>query len=699
MLPTTPQPRPLDRRLRRMIILLVAAVFAGGVALRALDLAHRRTNRIAEGRVRTGTVAREVAEQLQSTFASADAVLRQMCAISHEVGGPAGDAARWDPVLQVSRTRANGLGSISILDRDGIVRFSTYAPLVGRNRRDTVLFRQAAASDGNELLTADAYESSSTPELMLLPLGRPLRTAQGEFDGMVWATFAPLHLARFLETIKLGTRGGICIFHPDGKVLFATRAANLTAPRTAAALWKLAQTATPGSTAQATLPGESSSRVLGFERAAQPGFLIVTARDGDELLDYWRREVWISIAVASVTGLALALGLWYIIREYEARRGAEAALIEARRLESLGRLTGGVAHDFNNLLTVITLNTSLLNLTKPSPEVAEIERAAGRAAELTRQLLTYARKQPLQPRPVNLADLVHGLQPMLARVLGEDIVVRVITPAGICQARLDTAGAENAIINLCINARDAMAGGGTLSLETRVVTIDPALARNREGFSPGQYAVLSVADTGVGIAPEHLPHLFEPFFTTKEFGKGTGLGLSSVHGFVMQSGGQITVESTVGQGTVVRLYFPAIDEAVTASAPRTEPAPAARRGRSVLLVEDEPSVRDVAALTLRQLGYFVHAAADGSEALALARRELQVDVLLTDVVLGGGMNGRQVADEIAKLRPGVRIVFASGYSDGVLHDRAPLPPGARLIQKPYDSQRLASALAEACRSM
>jgi CheY-like chemotaxis protein len=276
------------------------------------------------------------------------------------------------------------------------------------------------------------------------------------------------------------------------------------------------------------------------------------------------------------------------------------------------------------------------------------------------------------------------------------VTLKMNLSAAPCPARLDPAQTDNALVNLCANARDAMPHGGLLLVETDTVVLDEAYARMNMEVAPGAYALVSVSDTGTGIAPEHLEHVFEPFFTTKEPGKGTGLGLSSVYGFVKQSGGHAKVYTEMGRGTVVKLYFPqAMDGTVVPALERPSPAEARlMTGELILLVEDEDALRELATEMLEELGYRVVAAADGPTALARARELPRIDLLLTDVVLPKGMTGRQVAEELGRQRPGLRVLYASGYSQDVIQHRGQLAPGLRLLSKPYNLDELAQAVRE-----
>ena len=372
-------------------------------------------------------------------------------------------------------------------------------------------------------------------------------------------------------------------------------------------------------------------------------------------------------------------------------------LQQSQRLEAIGQLTGGVAHDFNNLLTVVMGNAELLveqSEGQPAQRLlAEmIVSAAQRGASLTQQLLAFARKQALSPKPTDVNQLIAAMDPMLRRTLGEHIEIELIRAAGLWQGMVDQGQLENALLNLCLNARDAMRSGGRLTIETANTVIDQAYADTHADVKPGQYVLLAVSDTGQGIAPENLEQVFQPFFTTKEKGKGTGLGLAMVYGFVKQSAGHVNIYSELGLGTTVKLYLP---RALGASAEATKPGePVVPVGgkETILVVEDDEMVRRYACQQLRSLGYRVIDVDNGVTALAMIGQRTDFDLLFTDVVMPGGMNGRALADAARELRPGLRVLYTSGYTENAIVHHGRLDPGVLLLAKPYRLADLARAI-------
>jgi PAS domain S-box-containing protein len=384
------------------------------------------------------------------------------------------------------------------------------------------------------------------------------------------------------------------------------------------------------------------------------------------------------------------------------RLALELQLQQAQRLEAVGQLTGGVAHDFNNLLTVIQGNAELLveHLTDqaalaPLAQMAQmVSTAALRGAELTQRLLAFARKQPLQPQSVDAHQLLAGMDALLRRTLPEDIELELVRAAGLWPMLADPVQVESAVLNLVLNARDAMPHGGKITLETANAWIDQDYAERHIDVLPGQYVLISVSDTGVGMSGAELTRAFEPFFTTKGVGKGTGLGLSMVYGFAKQSRGHVKLYSEPGQGTTARLYLPRADgvgvPAAAAAANRTH---GDLRGTATLLVvEDDDLVRRFATDLLRGLGYEVLAAENGVAALGLLRGRDDVELLFTDVVMPGGMNGRQLADAALALRPHMKVLFTSGYTENAIVHHGRLDRGVYLLAKPYRAVDLARKL-------
>jgi len=377
----------------------------------------------------------------------------------------------------------------------------------------------------------------------------------------------------------------------------------------------------------------------------------------------------------------------------------EEALRQSQKMEAVGQLTGGIAHDFNNLLQVIIGNLEALQRNLPG-DSARLQRAATnamagaqRAASLTQRLLAFSRRQPLNPRPVDPNALVGSMSDLLHRTLGETVSIETVRGAGVWRIEVDPTGLEAAILNLAVNARDAMPDGGRLTIETANAYLDEAYIRTHSEVTPGQYMVLSISDTGMGMDEATIAQAFEPFFTTKPVGQGTGLGLSQVYGFVKQSGGHLKIYSEPGDGTTIKIYLPRFDSTAPEDVEATpQVAPEGSSAETILVVEDDADVRAQSVEALGELGYRVLQAVDGPAALRLLRREAHVDLLFTDVVLPGGMTGAQVAAEAAEIQPGLKILFTTGYARNAIVHNGRLDPGVQLITKPYSFADLAAKI-------
>ena len=379
-------------------------------------------------------------------------------------------------------------------------------------------------------------------------------------------------------------------------------------------------------------------------------------------------------------------------------RETERQLHQSQKLDAIGKLTGGVAHDFNNMLTVISGNTeTLVASLKQQPDLQRVARliddAAERCAELIQHLLAFARRQPLQPRNVEINAAISDIARLLRPTLGEQIQIETVLEQGPMTSHIDPSRLTNAVLNMAINARDAMPNGGKLLLETQRLVLDEAYAQANPDVAPGPYVMLAVSDTGTGMSPDIRQKAFEPFFTTKEVGKGSGLGLSMVYGFVKQSGGHIKIYSEEGHGTTIKLYLPPGEGMTEVAAPPTLQAEGG--AETIFVVEDDTLVRNFVTAQLESLGYKTVAAADSRAALQLIEAGQDFDLLFTDVVIPGGMSGRELAEEVAKRRPGLKVLFTSGYTDNAIVHHGKLDDGVLLLTKPYRRNQLAETIRKA----
>lgn len=435
---------------------------------------------------------------------------------------------------------------------------------------------------------------------------------------------------------------------------------------------------------------KAMKRVRNGEHVA-PLETIRTRKDG--------KQIHVSVSVSPIReGGGRIIGASLICRDISARKELEGQIQQAQKMEAIGQLAGGIAHDFNNLLTVVMgysecLVDDLAERTQSQQMAQEILRAAGRAADLTKQLLAFGRKAIIAPTVLDLNGEIHQTESMLRRLIGEDIELVIATVPKALKIRIDPGQLHQVILNLSVNARDAMPHGGQLRIETSSEILEESTIRGRPRLRPGRHAVLTVTDTGCGISPEIAAHIFEPFFTTKETGKGTGLGLATAYGIIEQAGGHIEVESRPGQGALFRIHLPQV--AGSEHDARTEPRGKRCQGNeTVLLVEDESMVRAYAGHILRESGYHVLEARDGSEALQLCRQHSgPLHLLVTDVVLPRD-NGREVAEQTATLRPGIKVLYLSGYTEDTVLRHGVIEAEMQFLAKPFAPSALVSKVRE-----
>jgi signal transduction histidine kinase len=389
-----------------------------------------------------------------------------------------------------------------------------------------------------------------------------------------------------------------------------------------------------------------------------------------------------------------------IAEEMSERVKAEEALRQSQKMEAVGQLTGGIAHDFNNLLAGIS--GSLAMIARRLEDRPDLDRYIGaardasqRAAALTQRLLAFSRRQTLDPKPIDANKLIASMEELIRRTVGPSIELEVVGAAGLWATKVDGPQLENSLLNLCINARDAMApDGGRLTIETANKWLDDRAARERD-LSPGQYISLCVTDTGAGMTPDVIARAFDPFFTTKPIGQGTGLGLSMIYGFVRQSGGQVRIYSEVGKGTTMCLYLPRYGgkvEETTEAATEQQIDPGS--GETVLVIDDEPTLRMLITDVLEENSYRVLSAADGPSGLKILQSDTPIHLLITDVGLPGGMNGRQVADAARTLRPELKIIFITGYAENAVVGNGHLDAGMVILTKPFEITSLGAKVRE-----
>ncbi|GAO40978.1 putative two-component hybrid sensor and regulator [Sphingomonas changbaiensis NBRC 104936] len=457
--------------------------------------------------------------------------------------------------------------------------------------------------------------------------------------------------------------------------------------------------------------GEHFSRFYTDEdrEAGVPRTALETAeREGRFEAEGWRvrkdgTRFWASVIIDPIRDESGNLaGFAKVTRDLTEKRAIEEQLRQAQKMEAVGQLTGGLAHDFNNLLTGISGSLEMMQIRMAQGRTAEFDRyfmaaqgAVKRAAALTHRLLAFSRRQTLDPQPTNANRLINGLEELVRRTMGPDIEVEVVGASGLWPILVDPNQLENAVLNLCINARDAMPSGGKLTIETANRWLDERAARIQD-LPVGQYVSVCVTDTGTGMTPEVAAKAFDPFFTTKPLGEGTGLGLSMIYGFARQSGGQVRIYTELGQGTTMCLYLPRHDEEESAEEDVlvvTSPEHTGE-GEVVLVIDDEPTIRMLIAEVLAESGYAVIEAPDGPAGLRVLESNAKIDLLITDVGLPGGMNGRQVADAARVHRPDLKVLFITGFAENALIGRGRLERGMHVLTKPFQMDVIASRIRE-----
>ncbi|MBV8754790.1 MAG: response regulator [Hyphomicrobiales bacterium] len=547
-------------------------------------------------------------------------------------------------------------------------------------------------------------------------LSRRKESEPGSFDGVITVTVSPKYFQDFygklVDASPDYTAGLVRI---DGADLVLYPMPALGEHRDQNLLNAAAEHA-PSGIFRARSAIDGVDRLAAYDKLPNYPAYATVARSWDSIVAEWQHTMLTHLlfGVPATLGL-VALSLLALRRTrfeqaamQEAREAtrqrdvAEEALRQSQKMEAIGHLTGGVAHDFNNLLTVVMGNIELAqrqleNWTEGAQDrmhrtLAQAMRGAQRGAMLTQRLLAFSRRQPLSPKPLDLNKLVGGLTEFLRRSLGETVELQTVGAAGLWKVEADPVQLEAALLNLAVNARDAMPNGGKLTIETANVQLDPDYCRRHAEVKPGPYVQIAVTDTGTGMSRQVLDRAFEPFFTTKVAGQGTGLGLSQVFGFVKQSGGHITIYSEVGEGTTVKIYLPRLFAELREEVPVEREVPGAVPGERVLVVEDDEEVRLYIADLLRGLRYQVIEAADATAALAqLERGNGHIDLLLTDVVLPG-MNGRRLADEVVARANGIKVLFMTGYSRNAIVRHGRLDPRVEMIQKPFTEAALAARI-------
>lgn len=600
---------------------------------------------------------------------------------------------------------------LRVLDAGGrpLVSASIFPFSTTRDATDAEFFRVHRAG-GPNIYISEVMDSRTRVGTFFLETRRWEDTA-GKFRGIVAISVEPTYYHRFFGGFPKGNvfslvreDGAILARYPESRDHSPSRV-----PPGRGLLAEIAKAPDQG-VYRATSAVDGVERIASYRRLAKSP-LYITANFGmPDVKAAWRKDMLSHVLLAgpATFGLFLITLLAYsqarrehaaleqLRREIDLRQRTEAQLLQAQKMEAVGRLTGGIAHDFNNLLTVVLGNLETLSRHLPKTNerlqraVDNARKGAERAASLTHRLLAFSRRQPLEVKPVDLNALVAGMADLMRRTIGETIAIESRLGAGLWMTAADANQIENALLNLVINARDAMVDGGQLKIETSNEDIESHATAEALGIAPGKYVQLSVADSGAGIAKEVLDMVFEPFFTTKPTGQGTGLGLSMVYGFMQQTGGHARIESQPGHGTTVRLYFPRTESVAESTAGRFADLPIEPmgNGETILVCEDDDGVRQFSVQTLRDFGYRVIEARDMKDALTKLDENPGIAALFTDVVLPGEGNGRVLADEARRRRPDLRVLFTTGYTrDAIVRDGR-LEEGVDLLTKPFSSADL-----------
>ncbi|HEX9143302.1 MAG TPA: ATP-binding protein [Candidatus Binatia bacterium] len=528
---------------------------------------------------------------------------------------------------------------------------------------------------------------------------RPARN--GEFTGVIMVSVMPKVFSDFYDQLAAGTTASFSLAKSDGSILACYPALPDGITRFGPnSDFMLSVTNHPeGGIVTTNNSVDGVQRRIAYRKLGYANLYVSDGLQTDTIFADWLHLM----ASHLIFGIPATLFLFVLVlltmrrtqafyAEAERRELAEQALRQSQKMEAVGQLTGGVAHDFNNLLTIIIGN---LGIAKRGVVEARAERAlnnaligAERAAQLTQRLLAFSRRQPLNPRVLDVNKLLISISDLLARTLGENVELETISGAGLWKVEADASELESTLLNLALNARDAMPDGGKLTIETSNAYLDDEYCRHHDGVTPGQYILIAITDSGAGMSAETIDRAFEPFFTTKEAGKGTGLGLSQVYGFMKQSEGHVKIYSEPGEGTTIKLYLPRRD-GDEADISADDHANSERgQGETILIVEDDDGVRQYASEILRDLNYQIIEAKDSATALRLLEADKKFDLLLTDVVLPG-KNGRELATEVKERRPGTKVIFMTGYSRNAIVHHGRLDPGIELIPKPLTERVLA----------
>jgi two-component system, NtrC family, sensor kinase len=692
-----------DAALRSLKLMLVASValplllfcYAAWVNYHAaFALADERIERAADI---AAEQALRVFQSISVTFDSVEQITRGRTDQTIKL-----NAAELSERLKQFVSALPDISSIWILDKNFDAQVSSlFFPIPPAFNAPERAYLKAQLAPDEKLHIGEVVRIQETGRL-IFPVSKWRFDSSGTFAGLSEISVSPQAFERFYEPLAARTSASFSLIRTDGAVLARYPLPAVVGIKLDAStgFGQLIARSPEGGRYTTVSGVDQLERRFAVRKLADFPLYVGSSLETRDIVSGWLRYMAGHLVFGAPATLFLVVLILLAMRrtsalyaESERREALEASLRQSQKMEAVGQLTGGVAHDFNNLLTIILGNLQMALRQYPEGKtktlMSNAHQAAERGAELTRRLLAFSRSQPLEPRPIDANRLVAGMSDLLDRTLGETIAVETVRSAGLWLTEADAPQLEAAILNLAINARDAMAEGGKVTIETGNAFLDEFYCQSVEGVKPGQYVMISVTDTGTGMPQDVIDKAFDPFFTTKAAGAGTGLGLSQVYGFIRQSGGHVRIYSEIGEGTTVKIYLPrsfARDKPLAAGK-AADDAPEGKQ-EIVLVVEDDADVRAYVVETLTSLNYSVREAANAEAALSLLDDSGAVDLLLTDVVMPG-MNGRALAEAAQLRRPGLKVLYMTGYSRNAIVHQGRLDAGVSLMQKPFSQNVLA----------
>ncbi|MGA8918663.1 MAG: ATP-binding protein [Pseudolabrys sp.] len=692
---------PRDAALRLLKTMLVASIvlpaalfsYAGWINYKDV-LAHADEQLAASLTILSEHASKEF-QSVDLMFTSVDAILGHLS--DEQI--KANEEALHLQLSKLEKALAT-VDAIFVTDRNGhaLVSSAIFPLSADTSVADRDYFLAQTERDAGTYIGAVSQSRATKEQFFGVSRRRPAR--DGQFNGIITVSILPKMFSEFYKQLAGDTAASFSLAKSNGAILvrYPAAPAGVTnfGPTSGFMLNVINR---PEGGIVTTNSVDDVQRRIAYRKLGYSDLYVSDGLPTETIYSGWVRLM----ASHLIFGIPATLFLFVLVlltmrrtrafyAEAERRELAEQALRQSQKMEAVGQLTGGVAHDFNNLLTIIIGN---LGIAKRGVVEARAERAlnnalvgAERAAQLTQRLLAFSRRQPLNPRVLDVNKLIVSISDLLARTLGENIELETIGSAGLWNVEADASELESTLLNLALNARDAMPEGGKLTIETSNAYLDDEYCRQHEGLTAGQYVLVAVSDSGAGMSAETIDRAFEPFFTTKEAGKGTGLGLSQVYGFMKQSDGHVRIYSEPGEGTTIKLYLPRRYGDEAALSGDDDIGSERGRGETILIVEDDDGVRQYASEILRDLNYQVIEAKDSATALRLLDADKKFDLLLTDVVLPG-KNGRELATEVENRRPRTRVIFMTGYSRNAIVHHGRLDPGTELIQKPLVERVLA----------